>query len=180
MGSDTRPARTTSKSSKVRQNSTSITLPDRQLACAPLSSPEGKHTFGAMAASANYAWANRQMIMHTTRRCSRRCMGSTMNPCTSCTMSPTMSRKWKSIPLVERKDLLSASTGKARQGHSVRAVLTYHPGYRGNRSTGYHPGQHGVVLIPASWNCEGHGTHFRIDLSRRRAYALPLCCKKDD
>jgi tRNA-splicing ligase RtcB len=44
-----------------------IVLPDRQLACAPLSSPEGLAYFGAMAASANYAWANRQMIMHATR-----------------------------------------------------------------------------------------------------------------
>jgi len=45
-----------------------ITLPDRQLACAPLTSPEGKEYFGAMAASANYAWANRQMITHTVRQ----------------------------------------------------------------------------------------------------------------
>jgi len=45
-----------------------ITLPDRQLACAPLDSPEGKAYFGAMAASANYAWANRQVIMHYTRK----------------------------------------------------------------------------------------------------------------
>ncbi|MDD1678584.1 MAG: RtcB family protein [Methanomicrobiales archaeon] len=45
-----------------------ITLPDRQLACAPVSSPEGKAYFGAMAAAANYAWANRQLIMNTTRK----------------------------------------------------------------------------------------------------------------
>ncbi|MDD1706813.1 MAG: RtcB family protein [Methanoregulaceae archaeon] len=44
-----------------------ITLPDRQLACAPLSSPEGRAYFGAMASSANYAWANRQVIMHMVR-----------------------------------------------------------------------------------------------------------------
>ncbi|MBP1929299.1 tRNA-splicing ligase RtcB [Methanolinea mesophila] len=44
-----------------------ITLPDRQLACAPLDSPEGRAYFGAMAAAANYAWANRQVIMHMTR-----------------------------------------------------------------------------------------------------------------
>jgi tRNA-splicing ligase RtcB len=44
-----------------------ISLPDRQLACAPLSSPEGKRYFSAMAASANYAWANRQVIMHMVR-----------------------------------------------------------------------------------------------------------------
>ncbi|MDD1687131.1 RtcB family protein [Methanoregula sp.] len=45
-----------------------IKLPDRQLACAPLTSPEGKDYFSAMAAAANYAWANRQMITHETRR----------------------------------------------------------------------------------------------------------------
>ncbi|MDO9035957.1 MAG: RtcB family protein, partial [Methanoregula sp.] len=45
-----------------------ITLPDRQLACAPILSPEGKDYFGAMAASANYAWANRQLITHTVRQ----------------------------------------------------------------------------------------------------------------
>ena len=44
-----------------------IELPDRQLACAPILSPEGRSYFGAMAASANYAWANRQMIMHAAR-----------------------------------------------------------------------------------------------------------------
>ncbi len=44
-----------------------IELPDRQLACAPVTSPEGMAYFGAMAASANYAWANRQMIMHAAR-----------------------------------------------------------------------------------------------------------------
>ncbi|MDD1694961.1 MAG: RtcB family protein [Methanoregula sp.] len=45
-----------------------IKLPDRQLACAPITSPEGKEYFRAMAAAANYAWANRQMITHTTRQ----------------------------------------------------------------------------------------------------------------
>ena len=44
-----------------------ISLPDRQLACAPLDSPEGMAYFGAMAAAANYAWANRQVIMHMAR-----------------------------------------------------------------------------------------------------------------
>jgi tRNA-splicing ligase RtcB len=45
-----------------------IYLPDRQLACAPVDSPEGKGYLGAMACAANYAWANRQCIMHLTRR----------------------------------------------------------------------------------------------------------------
>jgi tRNA-splicing ligase RtcB len=44
-----------------------ITIPDRQLACAPITSIEGMAYFNAMASAANYAWANRQMITHTTR-----------------------------------------------------------------------------------------------------------------
>ncbi len=39
-----------------------IDLPDRQLACAPLESSEGQRYFGAMAAGANFAWCNRQII----------------------------------------------------------------------------------------------------------------------
>ncbi|MBP1750512.1 MAG: RtcB family protein [Deltaproteobacteria bacterium] len=44
-----------------------IELADRQLCCAPLSSPEGSRYFSAMAAAANYAFANRQMITHWVR-----------------------------------------------------------------------------------------------------------------
>jgi len=44
-----------------------ITLPDRQLACVPIQSPEGQSYLAAMRASANYAWANRQAILHFLR-----------------------------------------------------------------------------------------------------------------
>ncbi|OGO59548.1 MAG: RNA-splicing ligase RtcB [Chloroflexi bacterium RBG_19FT_COMBO_47_15] len=44
-----------------------INLPDRQLACAPVESKEGKDYFAAMACAANYAWANRQCITHWAR-----------------------------------------------------------------------------------------------------------------
>ena len=44
-----------------------INVPDRQLACAPVNSPEGKAYLGAMRCAANYAWANRQCLMHLTR-----------------------------------------------------------------------------------------------------------------
>ncbi len=44
-----------------------IRLPDPQLACAPLTSPEGKDYFAAMGAGANYARANRQAITHLVR-----------------------------------------------------------------------------------------------------------------
>lgn len=41
-------------------------LPDRQLACAYLKSDQGRHYLAAMACAANYAWANRQVLMHWT------------------------------------------------------------------------------------------------------------------
>jgi len=44
-----------------------ISLPDRQLACAPINSPEGQDYLAAMACAANYAWANRQCILHWVR-----------------------------------------------------------------------------------------------------------------
>jgi len=46
---------------------TGIELPDRQLACAYLRSPRGRDYLAAMACGANYAWANRQLLMHWTR-----------------------------------------------------------------------------------------------------------------
>jgi len=45
-----------------------IHLPDRQLACAPVDSPEGQDYLAAMACAANYAWANRQCIAHWVRQ----------------------------------------------------------------------------------------------------------------
>jgi tRNA-splicing ligase RtcB len=45
-----------------------IELPDQQLCCAPLTSPEAKAYLGAMNAAANYAFANRQLMSHYVRR----------------------------------------------------------------------------------------------------------------
>ena len=45
-----------------------IELPDRQLCCAPLESPEGREYLGAMSAAANFAFANRQVMTHWARQ----------------------------------------------------------------------------------------------------------------
>lgn len=45
-----------------------LILPDRELVCAPLSSPEGKDYLAAMKAAANYAFANRQVLTYHIRR----------------------------------------------------------------------------------------------------------------
>jgi len=52
-----------------------INLPDRQLACAPISSGEGQDYLTAMRCAANYAWANRQCIAHWVREAFCRVMG---------------------------------------------------------------------------------------------------------
>lgn len=45
-----------------------IKVPDREFACVPFDSPEGQRYFSAMAAAANFAWANRQMIAYFVRK----------------------------------------------------------------------------------------------------------------
>jgi tRNA-splicing ligase RtcB len=51
-----------------RMKAYGIDVPDQQLACAPVSSPDGRAYLGAMAAAANYGRANRQLLTETTRR----------------------------------------------------------------------------------------------------------------
>ncbi|MFZ1947134.1 MAG: RtcB family protein [bacterium] len=53
-----------------------LDLPDRQLASAPIKSPEGEAYFAAMACAANYAWANRQCLMHWTREVFQKTLGA--------------------------------------------------------------------------------------------------------
>jgi tRNA-splicing ligase RtcB len=52
-----------------------ISVPDRQLACVPIKSSEGQAYLGAMAAAANFAWANRQAILHFLRQAFNKVFG---------------------------------------------------------------------------------------------------------
>jgi tRNA-splicing ligase RtcB (3'-phosphate/5'-hydroxy nucleic acid ligase) len=53
-----------------------IELPDRQLSCAPIDSPEGRDYLRAMAAAANFAWANRAALAHRVRESTGSVLGS--------------------------------------------------------------------------------------------------------
>ncbi len=57
-----------------------ITLPDRELACVPFTSQEGRDYFGAMAAAANFAFANRQLITWALRRAWEDILGKSISP----------------------------------------------------------------------------------------------------
>lgn len=52
-----------------------IRLPDRQLVCAPLSSPEAQDYLGAMRGAANFAWCNRQIIMALMAKAFQKALG---------------------------------------------------------------------------------------------------------
>ena len=52
-----------------------ISLPDRQLLCAPAESPEGRAYLAAMRAAANFAWCNRQLLANDVRRSLQRLFG---------------------------------------------------------------------------------------------------------
>ena len=64
------------KTMDAAQRRYGIVLPDRQLACAPQSSPEGRTYLAAMAAAANFAWANRHAMAHEVRESVQRILGS--------------------------------------------------------------------------------------------------------
>jgi len=53
-------------------------LPDRQLVCAPLDSPEGQSYLAAMNCAANYAWANRQVLTYHIREAFEQVLGGTV------------------------------------------------------------------------------------------------------
>jgi tRNA-splicing ligase RtcB len=53
-----------------------IQLPDRQLACMPIGSPEGRAYLGAMASAANFGWANRQVLSHYVRESFAQVLGA--------------------------------------------------------------------------------------------------------
>ena len=52
-----------------------INVPDRQLACAPIESKEGQNYLAWMACAANYAWSNRQFIVHWVRESFEKVLG---------------------------------------------------------------------------------------------------------
>ncbi|MFL5958356.1 MAG: RtcB family protein, partial [Solirubrobacterales bacterium] len=59
----------------ARLDARGIVLPDRQLSCAPVSSDDGRAYLAAMAAAANFAWANRHAIGHGVREAVRTVLG---------------------------------------------------------------------------------------------------------
>lgn len=62
----------------LMKNKYGIGVPDKEFACVPFDSPEGKRYFSAMGGAANYAWGNRQMITHFVRKAWKKVLGESL------------------------------------------------------------------------------------------------------
>jgi tRNA-splicing ligase RtcB len=125
-----------------------IALPDRQLVCAPIDSPEGRQYLGAMCAAANFAWCNRQLLMWQTRECFETIFG----------------RSWQELGMSLVYDVAHniakfeehtvGSRSKRVWVHRKGATRAFPPGHRETPEAYKHVGQ--PVIIPgdmgrASW-----------------------------
>ena len=129
-----------------------IVLPDRQLACAPASSPEGRAYLAAMAAAANFAFANRHAITHAVRESVRVVLGPAAAEATRQVYDVA-----HNVAKVER--------------HGGRELLVHRDPRRlpGGRPAGLHPRQHGHGELRAGRAAGLDDALVRHDLSRRRS-----------
>jgi len=91
-----------------------IKLPDRELACAPFTSEEGQNYFKAMAASANFAWANRHTIGHNVREVFKKLFGDSTVVRTLYDISHNMGKMEKHIIDGNEKMLIVHRKGATR------------------------------------------------------------------
>ncbi len=125
-----------------------IDLPDRQLACAPVESSEGRSYLAAMACAANYAWANRQMIMHLVEKALLQALAH-------------LPQRTQPAPRLRRGPQHRQDRdphGRRPEGHGLRPPERGYPGLRAGpargacrlprgRTAGAHPRRHGHGLV---------------------------------
>ena len=138
-----------------------IQVPDRQLACGPIRSEEGKQYLGAMCAAANFAWANRQGILHFLRGAFRRIFGDSARLDLIYDVCHNIAKR-------ERYEI----DGRKREVlvHRKGATRAFPPGhreipadYRGVGQPVFIPGSMGT----ASWVLAGSGGRHARDLRQR-------------
>ena len=116
-----------------------ITLPDRELACAPFTSQEGLDYYASMCASANFAWANRHVIGHWVRECFTKVLGSAGQIRTIYDLSHNMGKKETHLISGKKRELIVHRKGATRAFPGTREEVP-----SAYRSSG-HP-----VLIPGT------------------------------
>ena len=157
----------------------SIQVPDRQLACVPVRSPEGQAYLAAMAAAANYGRANRQLLTEATRRvfeaanrddrwtCSTTCR--TTWPSSKCIQSTVGTHR---VCAPQRRDPLTATAPSRRARRAGRRrPAGADPGHDGHRllRVGRSPRQPRVLLHRARCRASAKPPPGRPPHQRRRA-----------
>jgi tRNA-splicing ligase RtcB (3'-phosphate/5'-hydroxy nucleic acid ligase) len=158
-----------------------IELPDRQLACAPASSPEGREYLAAMAAAANFAWANRQAIADGARAAVARVLGETAAAGTRQVYDVAhniakVERYEGRELLVHRKGATRAfPAGSADIPESYRGVgqPVFIPGSMGTASYVL-AGEHGSVEHAFGSTCHGAGRSLSRTAARKRIHGAEL------
>jgi len=140
-----------------------INLPDRQLASAPINSPEGRAYFSAMAAAANYAWANRQIITHLVRE----------------SFASVFGRNARDLEMRMIYDV--AHNIAKRELHTVSGKQVELLVHRKGATRAFPPGHPDLPdELPVGRDRGGHVGFFRLHLPRRRAPLEPEAGHKGD
>jgi len=116
-----------------------ITLPDRQLACVPIQSEEGEAYLGAMRAAANFAWANRQAILHFVREALRKVFGNGVQAALVYDVCHNIAKRERHVVEGRKRDVLV---------HRKGATRAFPPGHRQIPAAYKQVGQ--PVLVPGS------------------------------
>ena len=151
-----------------------IALPDRQLVCAPVDSPEGQQYLGAMRAAANFAWCNRQLLATQVRRTLERFFGQServAGPAAGVRRGP-QHRQDRDARRSTAGQRSCACTARAPRGRSRRATRSCRQRYRPIGQPVLIPGDMGrasYVLLGTQGAME---QTLRQHLPRRRARAV--------
>lgn len=143
-------------------NKWGITLPDKELACAPFKSQEGQDYYKAMCASANFAWANRHIIGHWVRESFRKIIGNSINLRTIYDLSHNMGKKEKHLVDGKLKELIIHRKG------ATRAFGPNRPEVPDVYKTTGHP-----VLIPGTM---GTSSYILVGTDETMNTAFGSCC----
>lgn len=137
-------------------------LPDRELIYAPFNSVEGQHYFAAMAAAANYAWANRHLIGHWVRESWQEVVGAHVGLSTVYDVSHNLGKvETHTIDGIEKKLVM----------HRKGATRSFGPGLSQVPESYRHIGQ--PVLIPGTM---GTASYVLTGTTESMNVAFGSCC----
>jgi tRNA-splicing ligase RtcB (3'-phosphate/5'-hydroxy nucleic acid ligase) len=158
-----------------------IRLPDRQLSCAPLDSADGRAYLGAMAAAANFAWANRHAIAHGVRAATARVLGRDAADGTRQVYDVAhnvakLERHGGRTVCVHRKGATRAFPAGSRelpQAHRESGQPVFIPGSMGTASFVL-AGQRGAMERSFGTVCHGAGRQLSRTAARKRVQGAEL------